>query len=90
MVYLRDNGIDKRLSDHIVSLFVRAPVPAYEKEFMFPCCHEQKIIPKRASALSLDSADKNKSSPNLSAILEKMKKIGPCEWLSIAAGKENK
>lgn len=36
--YLEEAGIDSRLSSHISSLFLRSPVPAYEKEFMFPCC----------------------------------------------------
>lgn len=41
--YLEENNIDQRLVNHIMSLFIRAPVPAYEKEFMFPCCHQQRI-----------------------------------------------
>lgn len=35
---LLENGLDERLANHISMLFLRAPVPAYEKEFMFPCC----------------------------------------------------
>jgi glutamate--cysteine ligase catalytic subunit len=36
--YLMSHNIDKRLCQHIGNIFIRAPVPAYEKEFMFPCC----------------------------------------------------
>ena len=31
-------GLDKRLADHVASLFVRCPIPVYEKELAFPCC----------------------------------------------------
>jgi len=60
--YLEANGVDLRLSNHIASLFIRAPVPAYEKEFMFPCCGHQKIIPKRASQANLLSHEKSHGS----------------------------
>jgi hypothetical protein len=45
---LLENGLDERLANHIQSLFLRAPVPAYEKEFMFPCCNKSVITPKKA------------------------------------------
>mmetsp|Transcript_43119 Transcript_43119/g.57048 ORF Transcript_43119/g.57048 Transcript_43119/m.57048 type:complete len:353 (+) Transcript_43119:1160-2218(+) len=35
---LQKHGLDDRLSDHITSLFVRSPIPVYEKELVFPCC----------------------------------------------------
>ena len=38
---LKENGLDDRLAFHISSLFIRAPVPVYEKELMFPCCIEE-------------------------------------------------
>ena len=38
---LLENGLDDRLAFHISSLFIRAPVPVYEKELMFPCCIEE-------------------------------------------------
>jgi hypothetical protein len=59
--YLEANGVQQRLADHISSLFIRAPVPAYEKEFMFPCCGTQKIIPKKASQANLLSLQKGSS-----------------------------
>jgi hypothetical protein len=62
--YLEANGVQQRLADHISSLFIRAPVPAYEKEFMFPCCGTQKIIPKKASQANLLSLKKGSSHEN--------------------------
>ena len=39
---LLEGGLDMRLAQHIASLFVRSPIPVYEKEIAFPCCeHEQ-------------------------------------------------
>ena len=38
---LLENGLDDRLAFHISSLFIRAPVPVYEKELVFPCCAEE-------------------------------------------------
>ena len=38
---LLENGLDDRLAFHISSLFIRAPVPVYEKELMFPSCAEE-------------------------------------------------
>ena len=35
---LQAQGLDNRLADHIASLFVRTPIPVYEKELVFPCC----------------------------------------------------
>lgn len=36
MQILTEAGVDERLAYHVASLFIRAPIPAYEKEFMFP------------------------------------------------------
>jgi hypothetical protein len=36
MEMLLAQGMDYRLAYHIASLFVRAPVPAYERELQFP------------------------------------------------------
>ena len=34
---LTESGVDRRLAYHVATLFVRAPIPAYEKEFLlFP------------------------------------------------------
>ena len=35
------NGLDQRLAYHISTLFIRAPIPVYEKELMFPCCQNK-------------------------------------------------
>ena len=35
---LMKQGLDDRLSDHISSIFMRCPIPVYEKELVFPCC----------------------------------------------------
>ena len=42
LTMLLDNGLDQRLAYHISSLFIRAPIPVYEKELMFPCCERKK------------------------------------------------
>ena len=39
---LKEGGLDERLATHIASLFVRAPVPCYEKELAFPCCQKEQ------------------------------------------------
>jgi hypothetical protein len=36
MEMLLAQGMDYRLAYHIASLFVRAPIPAYERELQFP------------------------------------------------------
>jgi hypothetical protein len=47
--FLKEHNIDERLATHLCNLFIRSPIPAYEKEFMFPCCGDQPlIVPKRA------------------------------------------
>ena len=46
---LRASGLDERLANHIASLFIRSPIPVYEKELSFPCCqkeHADEIIAK--------------------------------------------
>lgn len=35
---LTNGGLDERLANHIASLFIRSPIPVYEKELVFPCC----------------------------------------------------
>jgi hypothetical protein len=39
---LSEGGIDQRLADHIASLFIRSPIPVYEKEIAFPCCEKEQ------------------------------------------------
>lgn len=70
--YLSANNIDKRLGGHICNLFIRSPIPAYEKEFMFPCCGHQQVIPKRASQANLLSPglSNSKQSQNSAEKLE--------------------
>lgn len=31
-------GLDSRLATHISSIFMRSPIPVYEKELVFSCC----------------------------------------------------
>ena len=48
---LQDGGLDERLSNHVASLFIRCPIPVYEKELAFPCCSQEvadEIIDKIA------------------------------------------
>lgn len=42
---LGKGGLDQRLAAHIASLFIRSPIPAYEKELSFP--NPSEIIEKR-------------------------------------------
>jgi len=35
---LVEGGLDDRLANHVASLFIRIPIPVYEKELAFPCC----------------------------------------------------
>ena len=37
-----EGGLDERLAQHIASLFVRSPIPVYEKEVAFPCCEREQ------------------------------------------------
>lgn len=46
---LMDNGLDERLAYHISTLFIRAPIPVYQKELMFPCC-QKKCLEKESSS----------------------------------------
>ena len=39
---LAAGGLDDRLATHIASLFVRTPIPVYEKELAFPCCKKEQ------------------------------------------------
>ena len=39
---LLEGGLDDRLAQHIASLFVRSPIPVYEKEVAFPCCNKEE------------------------------------------------
>lgn len=39
---LKDGGLDDRLANHIASLFIRSPIPVYEKELAFPCCQKEQ------------------------------------------------
>lgn len=44
-----NGGLDERLATHIASLFIRSPIPVYEKELAFPCCQKdtaEEIIAK--------------------------------------------
>ena len=38
---LLENGLDKRLAYHVSTLFIRSPIPVYQKELMFPCCQNK-------------------------------------------------
>ena len=42
---LMENGLDARLAYHISTLFIRAPIPVYQKELMFPCCQNKCLQP---------------------------------------------
>ena len=42
---LMENGLDSRLAYHISTLFIRAPIPVYQKELMFPCCQNKCLQP---------------------------------------------
>ena len=35
---LLESGLDRRLAFHISSLFIRAPIPVFKNDLMFPCC----------------------------------------------------
>ena len=37
-----EGGLDSRLATHVASLFIRSPVPVYEKELAFPCCQKEE------------------------------------------------
>ena len=39
---LREGGLDRRLAAHIGCLFIRSPLPVYEKEVAFPCCSNEQ------------------------------------------------
>ena len=39
---LREGGLDRRLAAHIGQLFIRSPIPVYEKELAFPCCQKEE------------------------------------------------
>ena len=38
---LTKGGLDDRLATHVASLFIRSPIPVYEKEIAFPCCEKE-------------------------------------------------
>ena len=38
---LATGGLDERLATHVASLFIRSPIPVYEKEIAFPCCKKE-------------------------------------------------
>ena len=40
---LREGGLDRRLAAHIGCLFIRSPIPVYERELAFPCCQKESI-----------------------------------------------
>ena len=37
-----EGGLDDRLATHVASLFIRSPIPVYEKELAFPCCQKEQ------------------------------------------------
>ena len=82
---LLENGLDDRLAFHISSLFVRAPVPVYEKELMFPSCIEE-------SDEEQESPLQTKKKEQLSSQEEQNEEVGltqsPREYLSEEQGIE--
>ena len=38
---LLDSGLDRRLAFHVSSLFIRAPIPVFKNDLMFPCCSKK-------------------------------------------------
>ena len=38
---LIDSGLDRRLAFHVSSLFIRAPIPVFKNDLMFPCCSKK-------------------------------------------------
>ena len=66
---LSEGGVDQRLADHVASLFIRSPIPVYEKEIAFPCCEKEQaeeIISKVVS-----DATPTKIRQQLSEVLNK-------------------
>lgn len=62
---LTEKGLDKRLADHVASLFIRSPIPVYENELAFPCCQEaSEEIRKRLVCCSNSPAKKEDSKAN--------------------------
>ena len=57
---LREGGLDERLANHIGKLFIRSPIPVYEKELAFPCCQKEQaeqILERLTAAASPAKAD---------------------------------
>jgi hypothetical protein len=68
---LAAGGLDDRLATHVASLFIRSPIPVYEKEIAFPCCEKQvadELIEKiNSTATSPTKLSRRDSSQNAAA-----------------------
>ena len=53
LAMLLENGLDQRLAFHISSLFIRAPIPVFKEDLMFPCCSNKCDEPQKTSQPSL-------------------------------------